>query len=239
MDELQISGRRFISSRRIAKDNGYHTDYIGQLIRGGKIKGQKVGRTWYVDAATFDAYLNGEGGAPAAEPQPVVKAAPEQAEERVEEKIEVPAAKAPKEVTASVVIKKIETVEAVEDPEIKEETKKEDTVPLPAVVSLRKVSPSSGGLRYLEDEESLLPEISPKDAMTRVMPASRAAAAPVEPQETATIIEHRPRATRIMFALAGLAAVVFIFSAVMSSALFQTIKVQQGNAASVGYSLQW
>src|SRR3989344_8346555 len=57
MDELQISGRRFISSRRIAKDNGYHTDYIGQLIRGGKIKGQKVGRTWYVDAESFDVYL--------------------------------------------------------------------------------------------------------------------------------------------------------------------------------------
>jgi hypothetical protein len=234
MDELQISGRRFISSRRIAKDNGYHTDYIGQLIRGGKIKGQKVGRTWYVDAATFDAYLNGEGGALVAEPQPVVEATPEPVEETVEEKIVVP-----------IVAEVSEVKEKIEEPEIKIETKPEvikiveEKVEAPVIINLRKSAPGSGGLRYLADEESLLPEISPKDAMTRVMPATRAAAAPVEPQEVATIIEHRPRATRIMFALAGLAAVVFIFSAVVSSALFQTIKVQQGNAASVGYSLQW
>ena len=61
MDELQISGKRFISSRRIARDNGYTADYIGQLIRGGKVVGQKVGRAWYVDAISFDAYLGQEG----------------------------------------------------------------------------------------------------------------------------------------------------------------------------------
>src|SRR3989338_8529493 len=61
MDELKISGKRFISSRRIARDNGYTADYIGQLIRGGKVTGQKVGRAWYVDAISFDTYLGQEG----------------------------------------------------------------------------------------------------------------------------------------------------------------------------------
>ena len=60
MDELQISGKRFISSRRVAKENGYHTDYIGQLIRANKIKGQKVGRAWYVEAESFAKFLGQE-----------------------------------------------------------------------------------------------------------------------------------------------------------------------------------
>lgn len=65
MDELQISGKRFISARRIARENGYTSDYIGQLIRGGKIVGQKVGRAWYVDAASFSRYLGSEESASA------------------------------------------------------------------------------------------------------------------------------------------------------------------------------
>lgn len=64
MDELDISGKRFISSKRAAKDNKYHVDYIGQLIRGGKIIGSKVGRTWYVEAESLAAYLGKEYKAP-------------------------------------------------------------------------------------------------------------------------------------------------------------------------------
>ena len=54
MDELEISGRRYISSRRAAKENRYHMDYIGQLIRAGRIVGSKVGRTWYVDEESLN-----------------------------------------------------------------------------------------------------------------------------------------------------------------------------------------
>ncbi len=57
MDELDISGKRYISSKRAAKENRYHVDYIGQLIRAGKITGSKVGRTWYVEAESLDTYL--------------------------------------------------------------------------------------------------------------------------------------------------------------------------------------
>ena len=60
MDELEISGKRFISSKRAAKENRYHVDYIGQLIRGGKIVGTKVGRAWYVDENSLAAYLGKE-----------------------------------------------------------------------------------------------------------------------------------------------------------------------------------
>ncbi len=72
MDELQISGKRFISSRRIARDNSYTSDYIGQLIRGGKVIGQKVGRAWYVDAVSFETFL-GEERTPEKLPEPVVE----------------------------------------------------------------------------------------------------------------------------------------------------------------------
>jgi hypothetical protein len=60
MDELEISGRRYISSTRAAKEHKYHSDYIGQLVRGGKVVGQKVGRAWYVDAESLSEYLGKE-----------------------------------------------------------------------------------------------------------------------------------------------------------------------------------
>lgn len=60
MDELEISGKRYISSKRAAKENAYHVDYIGQLIRGGKILGSKVGRTWYIEEKSLADYLGKE-----------------------------------------------------------------------------------------------------------------------------------------------------------------------------------
>ena len=66
MDELEISGKRYISTRRAGKEHGYHSDYIGQLIRGGKVAGQKVGRAWYVDADSLAIYLGKESAETAA-----------------------------------------------------------------------------------------------------------------------------------------------------------------------------
>ncbi len=60
MDELEISGRRYISTKRAGKDHKYHADYIGQLIRAKKVAGQKVGRSWYVDAESLAEYLGAE-----------------------------------------------------------------------------------------------------------------------------------------------------------------------------------
>lgn len=62
MDELEISGKRYISTRRAAKQYKYHSDYIGQLIRGKKILGTKVGRSWYVELESLAAYFGKETG---------------------------------------------------------------------------------------------------------------------------------------------------------------------------------
>lgn len=241
MDELQISGKRFISSRRIAKDNGYHTDYIGQLIRGGKIKGQKVGRTWYVDEASFAAYLGGGEAAPAAAhiEEPVVEPVREKAIEPVEERIEesevlVPA---PEPVVVAEEIIQEQKAEPVQIKIEKKEIAREAEIP--TVIKLHKAAPSSRGLHYLGDEEPLLPEISPKEAMTHVMPASVAEGVPAEINQNAAVRVRRQSGARIIIALAGAGVLVFVFSAVMSSALFQTINVQAGNPASVGYAFHW
>ena len=60
MDELEISGSRYISARRAAREHNYHSDYIGQLIRSSKVLGQKVGRSWYVEERSLLAYLDKE-----------------------------------------------------------------------------------------------------------------------------------------------------------------------------------
>jgi hypothetical protein len=58
MDSLEIEGKEYISAKRAAKENSYTTDYIGQLIRGGKLKGHKVGRAWYVEQDSLSLYIN-------------------------------------------------------------------------------------------------------------------------------------------------------------------------------------
>lgn len=56
MDELQIKGKTYISSKRAHITTGYAKDYIGQLARAGKIPATRVGRAWYVDESALKAY---------------------------------------------------------------------------------------------------------------------------------------------------------------------------------------
>jgi hypothetical protein len=53
VDELEIQGKKYISSKRAAELTGYAKDYVGQLARGGKIPGTRVGRAWYVQEAAL------------------------------------------------------------------------------------------------------------------------------------------------------------------------------------------
>ena len=241
MDELQISGRRFISSRRIARDNGYHTDYIGQLIRGGKIKGQKVGRTWYVDAITFDVYLSGEASLPV---QPTVAGYSDSVATESPEVVSPSLAKPPAPVVAPTVIAHTPAVE-IKTEEAKVEEKKEEQkieikkVAEPVVAQARYVPVASGGLRFVADDEPLLPEISTKESITHVMPTISARAAPIETKKEAAVFERRPNSKRLIVALGVVAMLVFIFSAVVSSAVFQKLNIEAGNSASVGYGLSW
>ena len=60
MDELEIQGQKYISSKRAAKLTGYAPDYVGQLARGGKVDATRVGRSWYVSESSILKHVGGE-----------------------------------------------------------------------------------------------------------------------------------------------------------------------------------
>lgn len=49
MDEIVSGGVKYISTRRASALTGYARDYIGQLVRMGKLEAKRVGRAWYVN----------------------------------------------------------------------------------------------------------------------------------------------------------------------------------------------
>ncbi len=206
MDELQISGKRFISSRRIARDNGYTSDYIGQLIRGGKVIGQKVGRAWYVDAASFDSFLGSESAPATSIPEPIIEI------KKPEEKIPEPV-------------------------QIKIAEKKEEPHHVPLHVVKTEVP---AGLRYYQDDRPSLPEV----LQIQTEKNEPWVAYPIEETRSmsndvfAPHVERRLRPAHVV-GLATLGIIVFIFSAVVSSAISLNLHIEAGNTASSYYSLHW
>jgi hypothetical protein len=67
MDEVQVEGQTYISSKRAAAETGYAQDYIGQLSRGGLIKAQRIGGLWYV---LLDSVVEYKKQAEAYKPEP-------------------------------------------------------------------------------------------------------------------------------------------------------------------------
>ena len=158
-----ISGRRYLSSLRAAKEHGYHSDYIGQLIRGNKIKGQKVGRAWYVDAESLSTYLGKTAVSPPEPPSESPRvSSPDRdfiaAEARPDFPLEAPATILAEEKSAS----------EITDPE-------EHHIPIVKVAKVSepaiKISiPSEKkgiGLRYVTDDAPLLPEIHKGQKLSR------------------------------------------------------------------------
>lgn len=255
MDELQISGKRYLSSRRIAKENGYHTDYIGQLIRGGKVKGQKVGRTWYVEAGSFESYLGKEPAAASmpAQPQPIenepIASTPVVAETVVAPvALEVPHVPAPvsyieEDIKTETVAESapeqpvavkhvvVEVAPQIEQKPVPELSAQEVSVPI------TRLSSPAIGLRYVPEHESLIPEISRNNNVTRVMPKEEVVHAQTKPNSIATARSPRRSGVMVGFALIGVA--VFVFSAVVSRGLTQTINVKADNSASASYTIEW
>ena len=209
MDELQISGKRYISSRRIARENGYTADYIGQLIRGGKVAGQKVGRAWYVDAASFDAFLGSASAASSAEPSAALPQEP-----------------AP---VVHLAVESIPTVTEIMKEEEKPEEKQEEQ---PVKIHIKE-----SGLRYYADEAPLLPEIVRSSKESR-LPES-AATAPEVPHEVFSAERTGGGARRRAIALAVLALIVFVITAVVSSTLALNINVGADNTASTFYTIDF
>ncbi|MDE2071682.1 MAG: hypothetical protein KGI70_03060 [Patescibacteria group bacterium] len=225
MDELQISGRRYVSSRRAAQMYRYHTDYIGQLVRGGKVKGQKVGRAWYIDAESLRVYLEGLGGAgPAPEvaarepesaivPEPTVEVKPEPAKKIVvEEKVAEPVEEILQPTPA--VEEKIEEV-VEEEPVVVSEhqvpliaQKIEEEISIPVRISIPNKQKLSPGLRYEEGES--LPQV--RKTQARMQPE---AAEEISDEEN-IVITPRTRGslrTVLSFGILGMAAFALAISA--------------------------
>lgn len=78
MDQVEIDGHVYIPAKVAARAHGYTSDYIGQLIRGAKLEGKKVGRAWYVAEDSLSAFLasleknDGASTAPPVEVPPAV-----------------------------------------------------------------------------------------------------------------------------------------------------------------------
>lgn len=62
MDELEIKGKKYISSKRASELTSYAKDYVGQLVRAGKLPATRVGRAWYVERDALVAYHARESG---------------------------------------------------------------------------------------------------------------------------------------------------------------------------------
>jgi len=240
MDELDIAGRQYISTRRAGREHGYHSDYIGQLIRGGKVKGQKVGRSWYVDAESLTRYLGKE-------PVVEIAAAHAQIEESAPMPVPVVVAEPVHEENPTPVVEKVvavEVVEKIESPvEIVEEKNTEEVqipikVALPkeviehAPVSIKKeeetpVSPS--GLVYVHEDAPTLPQVRTalSDAYTSV-PMAKAAVA-YAPQQNFSY-----RAGIALASSVSLAVVVGI-----GAAAYLSLNVQvEGQTATIFYSVR-
>lgn len=59
MDEIVVAQNKYISSKRASRLTGYAQDYIGQLVRLGKVNATKVGKAWFVDEAGLMRHISG------------------------------------------------------------------------------------------------------------------------------------------------------------------------------------
>lgn len=236
MDELEISGKRYISSRRAGKQYHYHSDYIGQLVRGGKVVGTKVGRAWYVDEASLAAYLGKEAPAPivkAVAPIEVPVQAPTPAPAPVVSP--APAAQAPIEEKLTIVPQRPveEIIVSVSRGDAWEEKNKIEVID----ASEYRIPIQKKGLTYIEDNEPLLPEI--RSNITRMPVRFAEPIAPLHAASRAHDREMKKAPLPILSMLALFVAGIAILSAVAvgSSFVMSRVVVEQGKPASVGFSL--
>ncbi|MCC7500686.1 hypothetical protein IT396_02690 [Candidatus Nomurabacteria bacterium] len=153
MDELELSGRRHLSAKRAAREHRYHSDYIGQLIRSGKVAGQKVGRSWYVDAESLSAYLAGESqpAAPAQVPPPVPTPPPAPVEAPAPQPVvETPVVEVEEKEEVEVVVPQPVRITKTPEPIVVEEK------PQPIKISTPSPVPQPTGLRFVPDDEPIV-----------------------------------------------------------------------------------
>lgn len=54
---LHVNGKEYLQSAEIAQFFGYTPDYISRLAREGKIVATNVGRKWFIDQESFQAFV--------------------------------------------------------------------------------------------------------------------------------------------------------------------------------------
>jgi hypothetical protein len=262
MDELEISGKRYISTRRAAKEYKYHSDYIGQLIRGKKLLGRKVGRSWYVELESLTQHFGKEGASIA--PAPVVAKAVAQKPAQV---APVEVITAPEEVVVSeseVVVEKEPELVVVEEikiqqpkiisqpvarveqkmPEIKTEPKEasRDAIHIPIRVrrpSFEAPAKKAPTLTYVSDDEPYVPLTRVEENMspvTTVMPRTEEEAEEIFEEEYAPTNNSTP--LKSIFGVMALGVIVFVVAMGGSILVSSQTVIEAGKTASVGYTLQ-
>lgn len=56
VSEIEVKGKKYITSKAAAGETGYAQDYIGQLARAGNIEAERSGGLWYVDLDSVRAH---------------------------------------------------------------------------------------------------------------------------------------------------------------------------------------
>ena len=244
MDELEISGKRFISTRRAAKEYKYHSDYIGQLIRGNKVVGQKVGRAWYAEADSLAKYfetgastvaggvvegvtkeITSEASIPEPKSEPTVPVEPEITPEPVENPF------------VSHVVGRTFLRENFPDSDIKIESTTRDSIHIPIrradTVPVRKTS----GLTYITDESPSLPSLK-KYSKLPTQESEKISYVTTHPQYAEVQIRGSSGVLVPAISIAIIGAFAFIAVAASSIMVSSNILIEAGKAASAWYSLK-
>lgn len=239
MDELEISGKRYISTRRAAKEHKYSSDYIGQLIRAKKVVGQKVGRSWYVDEKSLAVYLLGEknGGV-----LPEIKKE-EEIKIEVEPIIVAPvkiAIEKPKPALQhiSVAAEEVEATISVHQSKIKVEESRSRYIP----INIK----NKKGLTYISDDEPLLPPVkekkrSPtakKHIVEHTTPSEFVVEEKIIVQEEFMPVPVKSASPFIKIGvLTGVGIFVFVVVAIASASVATVTVVAEGKPATVQFAL--
>jgi hypothetical protein len=265
MDELEISGKRYISARRAAKEYKYHSDYIGQLIRGKKLLGRKVGRSWYVELDSTAAFFGGEAGSVPQAPL-VAKAVPEKLDRVSEVKKETEYVEPRVEPVARYVTPSVQTSGVLRMPEERIKVNKafvvedapRESVHIPVRIQrpsyeIPVITAPTSSLQYIQDDEPYVPigrRFSERSlAAAMVMPRTEEEAAEIiedteEPEQDTQIYSTPKRRSSVTSAIFP-ALRVFVLGAIVlgivvgSSVLISSqMIIEAGKAASVGYSVK-
>lgn len=243
MDELEISGKRYISSRRAAKENKYHSDYIGQLIRGGKLVGKKVGRAWYVEADSLARFLE-----QTEEPRHVVHIPHKEDVEVHEKDSAIDAEELPVSPEISVAEEKgssteIEVVPHEEEKELV--TSVERSIPVRVAQEISYTQHTRAvereqkkSLTYIPDNSPLFPEIQGNNTLREPeLPIVHTMQTRIL-SERELVSKRKPKHTWRIVAVGGVGALLISVAFVGASIwVASSLTVEEGKPASVGYSL--